>query len=1268
MGGKSTTISTSEPRLSGLRIQTSEYGLTIPLIWGRARVPGNLTWYGDFKAIARTSTSSSGGKGGGGGVTQSTTTYTYQAAVILTLASGTVRDVVSVWRGKQRLSGYDVGEKKINQTWQQTVTAGVPYVVAGSDWRGTVLVEAVDVGTGTGESWIGDQPYTYSYSIDEPYTRYTNSGGTYTFSDSIEVRVTWIKSVAGYWVSALSELKMNLFYGTYEQPVWSYLSTKHPTQALGYSTFAHVVGEAYQLTNNAEVHNHNFEVSTTSEFSSSIVDANPKDIMAGFLTDARNGALWPAIRLGDLTAYENYCVSHGIFLSPVMAEQRPANEWINDLLQLTNSDVLWSEAKLKFLPRGDSAKTANGKTYSPNTTPVFDLTDDDFLSGGGDTVLGIARKGNDEASNIVTLEIENRNNSYNTEPVRADDLAHIEQFGKRPKELIKASAIKDPQVAQFVAQMLVQREIAVRNEYSFKLGFTKDMLEPGDLVTLTYAPAFLDRVPVRIVEMTEADEGRWNVLAEDCPIGFASAPLYGVQAGSGFAHDYNKVPGGISTPVIFEAPIEHTVTGLELYIAVSGSTADWGGCRIWVSYDDLTYREMDTVYGGARYGSLRAGLAAGVGGVAQVQLAGQGGQLISASAEDVANDATLCWVGDTSGGEYFAYQTASLVATNQYDLGTLWRGRFTNPTPARSTGAQFVRLDQAIAKSGSLPLDLIGKPLYFKFTSFNVYGGGEESLADVTAVTYTVPGYQAGLPPSAVTAASATVEEFGVRIKITPIADVDVRDYVIRQGGSDWASATPLDGAVETVAQQAGYFWRIQTAGAKTLRIRARDALGNVSTSDYVLSVNIPAPTATGLTAAFAGTEVFLQWTGVPGQTAIREYLVDYDNAGSWVQWDRAMQTESRKQADWLGARLFRVRAVDEAGNIGSPSTTTATVVAPAAPVVSIQALTNRVILTATDSANTLPIEVIEVRRGAASVAWASAPLIGFLGTGRILVYEENVGGDYDYLMRATDSAGNQGSEGRANALVADPPNFRRFADYDSNFTLGTRTNALIEAATGKLLAPFNDTETEASHFSTRSWASDADKIAAGYSYIAHPTSSTGVYEETIDYGIAITASKIDVALTQVPLVGSVNVQVRISVKTLLADPWIDSPLGFSSIFATNFRYAKVRLEFTSQASGALGQYGVLSCDKVKVTLSTERKTDSGTATANSGDTTGTRVNFNRTDFDIPPNVQVSPVSTAARIAVVDPGSVDKTGFDVYLFESGVRATGSVSWQAEQGI
>lgn len=103
MGGlfKGTTISTSDTRINSMRVQQSAYGLCQPLIYGKTRIAANMFWYGDFTAIAHTTTTKAGGKGGK--TKTSNTTYTYSASLMLGLCENKIKDIGIIWRDKEQL-------------------------------------------------------------------------------------------------------------------------------------------------------------------------------------------------------------------------------------------------------------------------------------------------------------------------------------------------------------------------------------------------------------------------------------------------------------------------------------------------------------------------------------------------------------------------------------------------------------------------------------------------------------------------------------------------------------------------------------------------------------------------------------------------------------------------------------------------------------------------------------------------------------------------------------------------------------------------------------------------------------------------------------------------------------------------------------------------------------------------------------------------------------------------------------------------------------
>ncbi|MDX2027706.1 MAG: phage tail protein [Alphaproteobacteria bacterium] len=85
------------PRLENLGVQDSRYGAGIPIIYGRARVAGNVIWSSDLIETSHNS-SFSGGKGGifsSGSATS--TTYSYSAHCAVGIAQGPIGGIGTIW-------------------------------------------------------------------------------------------------------------------------------------------------------------------------------------------------------------------------------------------------------------------------------------------------------------------------------------------------------------------------------------------------------------------------------------------------------------------------------------------------------------------------------------------------------------------------------------------------------------------------------------------------------------------------------------------------------------------------------------------------------------------------------------------------------------------------------------------------------------------------------------------------------------------------------------------------------------------------------------------------------------------------------------------------------------------------------------------------------------------------------------------------------------------------------------------------------------------
>lgn len=570
------------------------------------------------------------------------------------------------------------------------------------------------------------------------------------------------KTEGGIQLKPIDQLGFELFDGDHN-PVWGYLPSKHPDQALHYPFLGYVACANYDLGGSASLSNHNFEVISDITFSETIHDANPADVIEDFITNPRYGAA-PSLNMADLSEFRTYCTATNLLISPALTEQREAFEIINEIVEAVNCAVVPSPDGLKIRSYGDSAVTGNGVTFTPNLEPVYHLTDDDFL--GEDQPVRVRRSRDTDAYNHCQIEYVNRFNQYNTETVEAKDQANIEMFGLRTQDPVKFDFFCEPKIARHAVQLLLQRKLYVRNEYEFELGWKYCRLEPMDIVTITDESLGLNQFPVRITRVEEDEEGVLSITAEELAVGSRSAVEYDLQSSNGYQGG-NEEPGNVNAPTIFEPPLELTDGKNQIWVAASGGI-NWGGCNVWVSLDNTTYEMIGTIYGSARYGTLVSAIDADDTSM-QVQL-NTSSQIFGGTLEDAEVDATLCKVGD----EYINYIDATLDGSGRYTLSGMLRGRFNDAGP-HNAGESFVRIDRAIF-SHDYNENMVGKQIYLKFTSFNGLEQKEETLDEVTAYSYTITGSR----PSGVKGLSLQSAFEGTSFKVQWQSAAGATGYIVQ--------------------------------------------------------------------------------------------------------------------------------------------------------------------------------------------------------------------------------------------------------------------------------------------------------------------------------------------------------------------------------------------------------------------------------------------------------------------------------------------------------
>lgn len=548
--------------------------------------------------------------------------------------------------------------------------------------------------------------------------------------------------------TAIGQASLSLATGDPDQPVWGYLTSLFPDQALNYSGIAYVYAQDYALNDSATLPNHSFEVDFSIQLDGAAGgDADPKDIVTDFLANPTKGLPgWSSGLIGDLADWSLYCRANNLLLSPVLDSQRTASDFLAEIMTATNSEAVWSEGVLKVATYGDASATDNGVNWSPSLTPVYDLTEDDFIPDADGKPVKLSIVDQSDAYNMVQVEYLDRSSQYNVAIAPAQDLDNIVAFGRRKQDPTTLHCICDSEIAQQSAQLLLQRTLYRREQYTFRLPWEFALLEPMvDYLTLSTSTdeLQLDRQLVQIVSIEEDESDILTFTAEGVDEGAASAALYNAHSGSGYTPNLDMAPGSISMPVLINAPSIMTGGDPQVWVAAASTNANWGGCEVWVSADNVDYHKVGRIEGPAKIGISTAELPShgdpDAVNTLVIDLSASPGALTSTTAANAAAGATLSVIGD----EIVTFETATLTSAHHYALTGLRRGLYNSTPGTHAAGRHFAQLDDAVFRFGYGQLNLSGH-IYIKLPSFNVFG---RALEDISAL----PAYDLGLEYDALT-------------------------------------------------------------------------------------------------------------------------------------------------------------------------------------------------------------------------------------------------------------------------------------------------------------------------------------------------------------------------------------------------------------------------------------------------------------------------------------------------------------------------------------
>lgn len=717
-------------------------------------------------------------------------------------------------------------------------------------WEGDFRSEQVQVGSVGSNNWF-EHIFSKAQPIFETH---------YFASEILGLCYGLIKAVGSAWnagsITSASALGFTLFNGSFLQIPWDYMTTAHPTEARYYRGYGYVACANFALGTSPTQPAFSWEVQMVlSGYGAAGQDAAPADMLLDLVSNLYYGISYPWFRFDqELLEYYTYGIAAGMPISWAIVEQQSAQQIIGDLLDSTNSTARMSTGILSAVPFGDAAITANGVTFTPDVTPVYDLTLDDFLpnqaSAGSaqtsDPVI-VTRKAKSTALNSILYEYLNRGSNYDpSAPTTAKDEASITTYGLRSSELWQLHMFALADCAQASAILRLIRE-QIPTLYTFTLPPKFILLDCENVVTLSSPNQGMFRQAVRINEIQENDDASLTYTAEEF-MGTAAAPLYGTQATNPFRNDFNVPAGDLADVQIFAPPDDLATPPsgqTPIWLAATGvDNTVYGGSNVYYSTDDITYTLVGVIPR-STMGELTATLPfhsdPDTVNTLSVDLTESNGVLQPGNATDVVNGIPPTYVG----GEIVAYQDLLLTSPFNYDLTTLKRGAYSSTIHTHPAGTPFVLLTQGIFKM-TVPSALVGNTVYFKLQPFNTFNGGVADFASLTAIPYVV-GSVPSTPPSFVNAGTPN------------------KDFVF--GGSTSNSGS-LPGSV--VNGNLLIAWMQELAGPDTLSVsNATWAMGDQasdanSTCGWAFDIAGPGSAVaffTWTTPAFSETQA-LQFTG----------------------------------------------------------------------------------------------------------------------------------------------------------------------------------------------------------------------------------------------------------------------------------------------------------------------------------------------------------------------------------------------------------------------
>lgn len=672
-------------------------------------------------------------------------------------------------------------------------------------------------------------------------SKHTEITYTYTVAAAIGLCEGPIKGIGKVWRDKEvyqypnEKIELTLFKGDYGQTPWPYMLSKHPDKALPYSGLAYMAG-VVDLGDRGSLPQYNFEIQGKLLETGDGVDVNPADYIVHVLQSV--GA---DVVIDGIDNFRAYCKAADILIStPPNQKSAKAQQVINDIAEITNSLVFWSTDRLKIVPLADKPIG----DWTPANQIQYDLTADDFIAGSDGQLILYKRKDSSEAYNEATVEFINRANSYEKETVSFEVVADVQRNGLKPASKKTAHYLYTKARAQYYAEQLAMKRLYAKTQYTFRLDWAFCALEVGDLVTLTDKSCQLDHQIVVITSVNEAADGQLELTAEGKPAGTYAPAKYNVHENERPFVDYNQEAPSVNDVAIFQTVGD--VGGNQIFVGVNAPSS-WGGCSVWLSDNDQTYQRIGNISQQARMGRTKYGFAQN-GNFCNVTI--NQGVLKSGTHIDAERGNTLCWVN----GEAISYEDVEVHPNNWFTLRGLVRGQYGTNAINHNADERFVRVDEALFRYPYRKED-IGKTIYLKFTSMNLFGSNEQGLDEVQSYQYTIVPYY--IPEVSNVTLFTKYYEIGngvlsfdvvAQFDVPPINSLDTVELWYREPSGTWKYGGSGNGQITVSGCELGHTYEV--------KLKVKDSHGNTSqgvTKSITVAMKTEVPNASqGFSISFS--------------------------------------------------------------------------------------------------------------------------------------------------------------------------------------------------------------------------------------------------------------------------------------------------------------------------------------------------------------------------------------------------------------------------------